>query len=653
MLVGIQDEILRLQSKGLLAGLLADKTTRANIIWATDAYKDLGPAYARDQAMEPGLITGRHSDVIKTRARKAMEHQSERTRKHAEVFTPLWVCQKMLSFGDAEAFGGRDPFFTEETAAERFFTENNRWQAYVDARRLEITCGEAPFLVQRYDAATGEMIPLADRQGLLDRKLRLVNAYAEDEVTWFKWAVRAFQATYGYELTGDNLLIARVNLLMTFEDALMARWVRKPTAHEYRKIIKTIAWNIWQMDGLTGGLPFAQAAQADRQMDLFSLLDPGPEEDSPNPAPDCRIYNWRADRSLAYNDLTQGGNGMKFDFIIGNPPYQDETLGDNKGYAPPIYHLFMDAAYQVADKVELIHPARFLFNAGSTPKSWNEKMLNDKHFKIISYQQASGQIFSATDIKGGIAISYRDAVNEFGAIETFTPYDELNKILHKIINHEAFSPLSEVVSTRALYRLTDVMHKEHPEALGQLSKGHPYDMSTNIFDRLPQIFHEEKPNDNYEYIQILGRKNNSRIYQWMRKDYLKENSNIYKYKVILPKANGSGALGEVIPTPLIGSPLIGFTETFISVGEVDTREEAEAILKYIKSKFARTLLGVLKITQDNTRQTWRKVPLQDFSAKSDIDWSGSVADIDRQLYAKYGLSDEEVDFIETHVKEMV
>ncbi|MDU7505124.1 MAG: restriction endonuclease, partial [Clostridia bacterium] len=186
-----------------------------------------------------------------------------------------------------------------------------------------------------------------------------------------------------------------------------------------------------------------------------------------------------------------------------------------------------------------------------------------------------------------------------------------------------------------------------------LSKGHPYDMSTNIFDRLPQIFHEEKPNDNYEYIQILGRKNNSRIYQWMRKDYLKENSNIYKYKVILPKANGSGALGEVIPTPLIGSPLIGFTETFISVGEVDTREEAEAILKYIKSKFARTLLGVLKITQDNTRQTWRKVPLQDFSAKSDIDWSGSVADIDRQLYAKYGLSDEEADFIETHVKEMV
>lgn len=454
MLVGIQDEILRLQSKGLLAGLLADKTTRANIIWATDAYKDLGPAYARDRAMEPGLITGRHSDVIKTRARKAMEHQSERTRKHAEVFTPLWVCQKMLSFGDAEAFGGRDPFLTEERPAERFFTENNRWQAYVDARRLEITCGEAPFLVQRYDAATGEMIPLADRQGLLDRKLRLVNAYAEDEANWFKWAVRAFQATYGYELTGDNLLIARVNLLMTFEDALMARWARKPTAHEYRKIIKTIAWNIWQMDGLTGGLPFAQAAQADRQMDLFSLLDPGPEEDSPNPAPDCRIYNWRADRSLAYNDLTQGGNGMKFDFIIGNPPYQDETLGDNKGYAPPIYHLFMDAAYQVADKVELIHPARFLFNAGSTPKSWNEKMLNDKHFKIISYQQASGQIFPATDIKGGIAISYRDCQQKFDAIETFVVFEELRSIMYKV-RHAYSKSLSNQVYPAESYKLTD------------------------------------------------------------------------------------------------------------------------------------------------------------------------------------------------------
>lgn len=650
MLVGIQDEILRLQSKGLLAGLLADKTTRANIIWATDAYKDLGPAYARDRAMEPGLITGRHSDVIKTRARKAMEHQSERTRKHAEVFTPLWVCQKMLSFGDAEAFGGRDPFLIEERPAERFFTENNRWQAYVDARRLEITCGEAPFLVQRYDAATGEMIPLADRQGLLDRKLRLVNAYAEDEVTWFKWAVRAFQATYGYELTGDNLLIARVNLLMTFEDALMARWARKPTAHEYRKIIKTIAWNIWQMDGLTGGLPFAQAAQADRQMDLFSLLDPGPEEDSPNPAPDCRIYNWRADRSLAYNDLTQGGNGMKFDFIIGNPPYQETLLNTSD---KPIYNKFMDAAYLVANKVELIHPARFLFNAGKTPKAWNEKMLTDPHLKVISYESDSNKVFPNTDIKGGVAVTYRDSTKNFGIIDSFTPYEELNSILHRVKNNTSFRSIQDIVVTSFAYHYTDKLHEDFPDAALRLSKGHAYDLKSNAFDKLSDVFRDIKPKDGQEYIRILGRQNNERKLKFIRKDYVNEVENLYKYKIFMPKANGTGAFGEILTLPEISEPGVGGTESFVSIGFFDSLEEARNLLQYIKTKFMRALLGVAKITQDLTPAKWKYVPLQDFSAKSDIDWSGSVAEIDRQLYAKYGLSDEEVDFIETHVKEMV
>lgn len=650
MLVGIQDEILRLQSKGLLAGLLADKTTRANIIWATDAYKDLGPAYARDQAMEPGLITGRHSDVIKTRARKAMEHQSERTRKHAEVFTPLWVCQKMLSFGDAEAFGGWDPFLIEERPAERFFTENNRWQAYVDARRLEITCGEAPFLVQRYDAATGEMIPLADRQGFLDRKLRLVNAYAEDEATWFKWAVRAFQATYGYELTGDNLLIARVNLLMTFEDALMARWARKPTAHEYRKIIKTIAWNIWQMDGLTGGLPFAQTAQADRQMDLFSLLDPGPEEDSPNPVPDCRIYNWRVDRSLAYNDLTQGGNGMKFDFIIGNPPYQETLLNTSD---KPIYNKFMDAAYLVANKVELIHPARFLFNAGKTPKAWNEKMLTDPHLKVISYESDSNKVFPNTDIKGGVAVTYRDSTKNFGIIDSFTPYEELNSILHRVKNNTSFRSIQDIVVTSFAYHYTDKLHEDFPDAALRLSKGHAYDIKSNAFDKLSDVFRDIKPKDGQDYIRILGRQNNERKLKFIRKDYVNEVENLYKYKIFMPKANGTGAFGEILTLPEISEPGVGGTESFVSIGFFDSLEEARNLLQYIKTKFMRALLGVAKITQDLTPAKWKYVPLQDFSAKSDIDWSGSVADIDRQLYAKYGLSDEEVDFIETHVKEMV
>lgn len=122
--------------------------------------------------------------------------------------------------------------------------------------------------------------------------------------------------------------------------------------------------------------------------------------------------------------------------------------------------------------------------------------------------------------------------------------------------------------------------------------------------------------------------------------------------MFVPKSNGSGALGEVLSTPLIGEPLIGHTQTFISIGSVDSREQAENILKYIKTKFARVLLGILKVTQDNPVSTWAKVPLQDFTVNSDIDWTQSVADIDRQLYQKYDLSPEEIAFIETHVREM-
>ena len=89
---------------------------------------------------------------------------------------------------------------------------------------------------------------------------------------------------------------------------------------------------------------------------------------------------------------------MKFDFAIGNPAYQDSTLGDNDTYAPPIYHKFIDAACEIADKVEMVHPARFLFNAGSTPKSWNEKMLNDPHFKVLEYEEDCKKLFTNTEI---------------------------------------------------------------------------------------------------------------------------------------------------------------------------------------------------------------------------------------------------------------
>lgn len=651
MIINIGDDILRLQSLKLLKKLLVDKTTKKNIMWATDAYKGKSGEYERNKEMTEALITGRNADVIKTRARKAMEQQSERTKQHAEVFTPLWVVQKMNDHADEVWFGCPNVFFQDGTPTERVsFPKEKTWQSYVDSRRLEITCGEAPYLVTRYDVETGEAIPIEQRVGILDRKLRVVTENALSESEWLKWAYRALEATYGYEFQGDNVLIARVNLLMTFEEHLRARWNRKPTASEYSQAANIIAWNVWQMDGLAGTIPYCKAEES-KQLSMFEWLELEERiREAADTQPHCQIYNWRAREPLEYLSLQQGRNEkMKFDYIIGNPPYQDETLGDNATYAPPIYHLFLDEAYKIADRVELIHPARFLFNAGSTPKDWNKKMLSDEHLKVLYYEQDSSKVFSNTDIKGGVAITYRDEAVNFGAIETFTAFNELNSIMRKV-NTPSDCNVSNIVYIQNRFNL-EVLFADYPSSISGIgSDGRDSRFEKNIFKKVSEVFSNEQTDSS---IKVLGIIDNKRVWRYIDQKYVdKSHENLYKYKVLVPTSNGSGAIGEVLSTPLIGSPLIGYTRSFIGIGAFETKDEGEAALKYIKSKFARTMLGILKITQDNNKPTWRYVPLQDFTVNSDIDWSQSVAGIDRQLYAKYGLDEREIKFIETHVKEM-
>ena len=344
-------------------------------------------------------------------------------------------------------------------------------------------------------------------------------------------------------------------------------------------------------------------------------------------------------------------NGMKFDVVIGNPPYQEEAKATSDN---PIYHLFMDTAYEIADKVSLITPARFLFNAGKTPKAWNQKMLNDQHLKVVCYEQKSAEIFPNTDIKGGVAVTYRDAREDFGAIGVFVHYAKLRAILHKVEAHHDFSPIREIIHLQNKFNLT-TLYADYPQFKAIVgSGGKEKRLTTPIFEQL-QVF--SKAMNRGDDVQILGLIKNKRHYRWINRKYLEPHDNLDKYKVFVPKSNGSGALGEVLLTPIIGTPLIakplvGFTFSFISFGAFDTEIEAEAMLKYVKSKFARTMLGILKITQDNLPRTWAKVPLQNFTPQSDIDWSKSIPEIDQQLYAKYGLNEAEVEFIETKVKEL-
>ncbi len=641
------DEIIKLNAypvRGILELLLKDKTTKSNIIWATDSFSSLGEKYSIGEEITTGTLTGFDPIMIQPRIKKALAEQRTRTRTHAEVFTPSWLCNKMNNYCDEEWFGRKNVFNTEDekswkTNYEKItFPEGKDWRKYVDSKRLEITCGEAPYIVSRYDASTGEMIDIKDRIGLLDRKLRIVCENAQDEAEWLEWATRAFQSVYGYEYQGDSLIICRINLLMTYADYLSYRLKRQATEKELKAIANIITWNFWQMDGLKAET-VAPKIEAEEQLSFFG------EEVSAETLP-CRIYNWRADRSLTFN-LCGRNNKMKFDYVIGNPPYQQESVGANANDTP-IYHYFYEEAFKVSQTVELISPARFLFNAGGTPKEWNEKMLNDEHFKVLFHEQDSSKVFSNTDIKGGIAITYRNTAQKYEPIGMFTAFPELNSIKSKV-DKISKNSLSEIISNRGMYRYSDKAYEEQPE---EMKKTADRRIAPSSFERMPSLFTEEKPNDEHEYIQIYGNIKNIRVYRWFRKDYLSSVDNLYKYKVMVPKANGSGAIGEVLSTPLIGTPLIGFTETYIAIGSTDSQSEAEAILKYVKTKFARTMLGILKVTQNNAKPTWKYVPLQDFTDGSDIDWSKSIAEIDRQLYSKYGLSAEEIEFIEAKVKEM-
>lgn len=343
------------------------------------------------------------------------------------------------------------------------------------------------------------------------------------------------------------------------------------------------------------------------------------------------------------------GKNVKINAIVGNPPYQEVNEGKGNG-ANPLYHLFIDLGRQLSPRGTMIHPARFLFKAGKTPKDWDEKILSDPHFKVVDYWVKSIDVFNNVDVKGGIATTMWDENIKCGPIGFFSPYPEIKSILKKVQSNSQES-LADIVYPRDLYKLTEQFYKENPWAEGRQSQGHRFDIGSSIFEVFPEVFLDENPR-NAGYIGIYGLEGRERVTKWVKRNYIKLPNNIDKYKVFVPKSNGTGAIGEVLSTPVIGVPVIGHTLTFLSIGSFDKAPYAEACLKYIKTRFARLLLGTLKVTQDNPKDTWANVPMQDFSENSDIDWSKSVAEIDQQLYAKYNLSDEEISFIESMIKPM-
>lgn len=337
---------------------------------------------------------------------------------------------------------------------------------------------------------------------------------------------------------------------------------------------------------------------------------------------------------------------MKFNAVVGNPPYmlkQDATSDT------PIYHQFMELGFQLSPLATFITPGRFLFDAGKTPKEFNSKMLNDDYFKVVRYEPDSTKVFEKVDIKGGIAITMHNTNMKYGRIIRFTSHDELHTILKKVIEHKDFDSIDKLIYLQNKFNLTE-LYKDYPEYKTIIgSNGREKRLTTSIFNQL-DMFSSVRKND--KDLEIIGLINNNRVYRYIPKRYIEAHENLYKYKVVIPKSNGSGAIGEVLSTPILGEPILGYTQSFIGIGAFEKEAEADAALKYVKTKFMRTMLGILKVTQDNNTDVWKFVPLQDFTSNSDIDWSQNIPDIDRQLYSKYNLSDDEIDFIEKMIKPM-
>ena len=652
--IDILEQNIRELSPYLLKILLQDKTTGRFIRWACDEYIRYGEAYAADKEILPELITGANTRIIQPRTAKSKAEQQTRTRKAAEVFTPGWICNEMLNHCDEEWFGRPNVFNFAEGKSWRpvdgriLFADDGKrkkpaWQRYVDSRCLEITCGEAPFLVSRYDTTSGEFLPIKKRIGILDRKLRVVNENTDNETDWYKWAKRAFESTYGYEYQGDNLLLARENLLLTFIDNYQYKFRRFPTIAQLKQMANIIAWNVWQMDGLKECAPFA-AAEAS-QLELF--------DDLPTLAFPiiCRLKDWRNKRVLFFRDL-KGDKKMKFDYVIGNPPYQE--MNENNKMSRSVYPDFVISAEKIGGVVSLVMPARWMSGENGPyreTQGFINKMLEGNHIKIFNLYPNSADLFNNVDIKGGICHFVWDKKHSS---------DEVNYVLCENGSRR---------EARISFRVADNIIIRFPELISILKKSRNLSrgsMKTLVSSRNPFGFISDffvKNNEGVSRISetklaeddylVHGLLKGKRIIRYIPNFELKKNSKGAKaYKVFLPRANGSGTFGEVFSTPMIGTPMMICTDTFLQVGEFNNLTEANNLFKYVKTKYFRAMVGIKKTAVFNYKDCFEFVPLQDFTENSDIDWSKSIHEIDLQLYEKYGLDDNEINFIETHVKPM-
>lgn len=669
--IDIQENYNKCLDTELLNILLKDRSSNKNIIWATDIYANKGTPYDSWEQITINLITGRLGKTIRPRIDKSEKEQKIRIKDKAEVFTPSWICNEMNNYLCDEWFEAKNVFNipndkTWKIKKKKIIFKNEKdktWQDFVKLKILEISCGEAPFLVSRYDTTTGELIEINNRIGALDRKLRVVNENCDNEQDWFQWTLIAFKSIYGYEWQGDNLLIARENLLFTFIDHYITKFNEFPNKEYLIEIATILSWNLWQMDGLKYVIPNSCIQNRKRQLSLF-------ENDEITQCEGClkndnskhigiysKIMNWETQKIIKF---FKGGKYMKFDFVIGNPPYQNGKQ--------QIYPYFYTESKIVGNCVEMIFPCGW-----QEPKNANGlKIMNNKLTKednqIVFINNVDNVFPNIIGAKHTNIILWKNGYNnQLDGYQKvlFNGKDEkivkllcnvseielpkiLNNILYKIrlMTNKYIDSIIYVQNNLNL----ETLYQEFPKSINVIgSNGRDKRFERNIFKKI-SAFTEFKVNESD--ILTIGTQNNKRVVRYIPEKFVdKTHINLLKYKLIVSAA-ASKDFGSKLSDFKVLKPREAFTRSFISFGASDSEQEIINISNYLKTKFSRALLYTLKNGLMNNKDTWKNVPLQDFTNNSDIDWTKSIHEIDLQLYKKYGLNQEEIDFIESHVKEM-
>ncbi|MDD7340123.1 MAG: Eco57I restriction-modification methylase domain-containing protein [Eubacteriales bacterium] len=648
--------------------LLKDRTSNENIILATDDYKGYN---FYTQITKKLLLDGKLD--IRPRVSKSIEAQNKRTKKKAEVFTPCFICNKMNNFLDEEWLDKYSAFNNENdinwtTLDDKIeFSEGKTWKDYVLSRRLEITCGEAPYLVSRYDAATGEIIPVNDRIGILDRKLRVIGENVKSKKEWLTWVYRAYESTYGYEFQGDNLLIARINLLETFVEYMEERWGETPSDSSLKRIARIITYNIWQMDGIRDVLPYSGANEFldldvdPNQTDLFGLIDTNLKNKNKEEVKltHALIYDWKKEKPFLFIKIKECEE-MKFDYVIGNPPYQkeSETSFSKTNKQKPmtnIFQYFQKSADEISTEGTcLIYPGiRWIHQSGKGLKKFGQDQINDKNLDLIYFFEDAREVFGkGIELSDGITIVLKlkenqkkdgfdyifDKNGKKTKIRVNYPGDSMFIInpddvpiadkIKKAVKENKISYLSNSILSRSLFNIESDFVDKNPK------KVKLYDGNNVNYDK--------------GEIKVLtndraGKGGRATWYVINKSEISKNKDFISKWKVVVSSASPGGQKRDSQLEIIDNHSIFGRARLAINI--FDTKEEAENFYNYMNTNFIKytflltdeALASLGKLVPDITNYT---------NDNGIINFS---EDIDSQLFKLFNLSDEEIDYIKTTV----